>query len=178
MRRIPGLLAAIALLVGAMPAAAAVPIPSLQAVQGLNHDAAVVEAYYRQHPGQRSHYASLWFGHTPYRLVVMVTDDPLARPYPWEKDIANPDLLRFRSVEFSYGYLRGIQKTILQAAENHQPWAKRICGFGVDVIANVVTIETYTGHAPKGFWAHYAGLFPRRAVAFEPGCPNEGVGEA
>jgi hypothetical protein len=177
MHTLLGVLAAAILLTGGTPTIAASATPSLNGGLGIQHDIRVVMRYYRLHPGKSAQYGGLWLKteRHPWRLVVMVTDDPPARPYPWERHIANPDQLRVRSAEFSLEYLRGIQHSITHAAENHQPWTRGICGVGVLVSENVVTIMTRGGVVPDGFWDHVHGRFPRRAFFFESGCPIHGA---
>ena len=134
------------------PPGIAVAAPLVTAGIGIHHDAEVVRDYYQQHPYQRHEFGGMYLLHDPSRLVVMVTDDPLARPYPWEADLLNPDRLRLRSVEFSERHLLKVYRQLNQDVD--EPWMRGSTGFGVDTKRNRVVVYFLTGEAPKGFAAH------------------------
>jgi len=119
---------------------------------GLSHDAAVANRYYKEHPYQRHEFAGLYLLHDPNRLVVMVTDDPLARPYPWEADLLYPDQLRMRSADFSERHLMRVYRQLNRDVD--QPWMRGSTGFGVNLKRNRVVVYFLTGEAPRGFATH------------------------
>jgi hypothetical protein len=99
---------------------------------------------------------------------VLVTDSPPARPYAWEKDIANPDQLRVRSVPFSYKYLRHVQRQI--SHDWGERWCKGLNSIGIDIIHNHVLAAFTSGKAPAGFAKHY----DMRVVRVIKGGPDSG----
>lgn len=112
----------------------------------------MVNRYYKEHPHQRHAIAGACLLHDPNRLVVMVTDDPLARPYLWEADLLNSDQLRLRSADFSERHLMRGYRHLVRDVE--QPWMRGSTGFGVNLKRNRVVVSFLTVEAPKGFATH------------------------
>lgn len=169
MRRLSVVLTlALAVSAGPLAVGAGAMGPAAPGWPDLNHDRRVVEAYYRDHPELRDQFGGLYEVRRgePDTLHIMVTDRPPVRPYPWEADIGNPDQLRVQGVEFSERYLHGIQWKIGRAWSNDPPYTRGMLELSVDVKGNTVDIGTRSGWAPKGFWDHFGGRFPRRAVDF------------
>ena len=134
-------------------AAAAPAAPAVSGGTGIRHDVEVITDYYKQHRYQRHEFGGLYLLHDPSRLVVLVTDDPLARPYPWEADLLHPERLRLRSVEFSQRHLLKVYRGFRPDLD--EPWMDGLTGIQVDIKKNRVIVYFLSGKAPKGFARHY-----------------------
>lgn len=151
-RRLALPLVALVGLLAAGPAAAVAPPPQLAG--GVSQDAGIVRDYYREHRWKRHQFGGLYLLHDPSRLVVMVTDDPPARPYPWEADLTAPERLRFRIADFPERRLLRTYRHLNQAARRDAPWLDGSTGWGVATKQNRVIVYFLSGKAPAGFADH------------------------
>jgi hypothetical protein len=152
-RQVLTLAAALLVVLTAVPGRAGAPNPGAEPSGGLSADAAIVRQYYANHRYKQHQFAGMYLDQrTPRNLVVMVTDDPPKRPYPWEADLANPDRLRFRIADFPERRLLRAYRHLNRNAD--APWLKGSTGWGVATKRNRVVVYFLTGRAPSGFADH------------------------